>query len=386
MCHSEPQRETHELVSDPFPESRKGVVLLVDDQPESIDVIRSILGTRFTVKVATHGHVALKIAAQGELDLILLDIVMPHMDGYEVCRRIKSDPLTRDIPIIFLTAMDGTSDETIGLELGAVDYIRKPSNPLVVLARVGNAVALHKAQRDLQRKNIELQTALQLREDMEQMARHDLKGPLSGLIGLPEVLLTGENNLTDEQRAIVHMMEKSAYSMLEMINRSLDLVRIETGNYQLQPETFDLLTVLGRVINDMERHAKPKGVSIHVDRTDDQDSHAPFLVVGEKMLCHPLFSNLILNAIEATPETSVVGITLASSNSARTIRITNPGTVPLSIRNRFFEKYVTSGKKRGTGLGTYSAWLSAKTQGGTIELDCSQPERTAVVVSLPGPA
>ncbi|MBF0152135.1 MAG: hybrid sensor histidine kinase/response regulator [Magnetococcales bacterium] len=363
---------------------REGVVLLVDDQPESIDIIRSILGTRFTLKVATSGQLALKIAALGGLDLILLDIVMPSMDGYEVCRRLKEDVGTRDIPIIFLTAMDGTSDETIGLELGAVDYIRKPSNPLVVLARVGNAVALHKAQKDLQRKNEELQTALRMREDIEQMARHDLKGPLSGLIGLPEVLLMGDDNLTEEQRTIVRMIEKSAYTMLEMINRSLDLVRIETGNYQLQPETFDLMLILERVINDMSRHAKPKGVTITIKRTDGADRGAPFIVVGEKMLCHPLFSNLFLNAIEASPDMGVITVTLSSTGDACTIRITNPGEVPHAIRERFFEKYVTSGKKRGTGLGTYSVWLSARTQRGSVELDCTQPGLTSIIVTLPG--
>ncbi|MEO5370519.1 MAG: hybrid sensor histidine kinase/response regulator [Magnetococcus sp. DMHC-1] len=369
---------------DPAPGAKEGVVLLVDDQPESIDVIRSILGTRFTIKVATNGLLALKIADLGGLDLILLDIVMPKMDGYEVCRRLKNNPDTRDIPIIFLTAMDGTADETIGLELGAVDYIRKPSNPMVVLARVGNTIALHRAQKDLQRKNQELQTALRLREDIEQMARHDLKGPLSGLIGLPEVLLMSGENLTEEQRSIVSMMEKSAYSMLEMINRSLDLVRIETGNYQLEPEKFDLMLVLERVSNDMVRHAKPKGVTIHISRADGLDRHAPFMVIGERMLCHPLFSNLILNAIEASPDMGTITIALASIDSTCTIRITNQGEVPYDIRDRFFEKYVTSGKKRGTGLGTYSAWLSAKTQRGTIELDCSQAGLTSVIVTLPG--
>ncbi|MBF0425130.1 MAG: hybrid sensor histidine kinase/response regulator [Magnetococcales bacterium] len=362
----------------------EGTLLLVDDQPESIDIIRSILGTRYTIKVATNGRLALKIAALGGLDLILLDVVMPDMDGYEVCRRLKEHATTRDIPIIFLTAMDGTSDETIGLELGAVDYIRKPSNPLVVLTRVGNTIALHRAKRDLQRKNEELQAALRLREDIEQMARHDLKGPLSGLIGLPEVLLADESNLTDRQRTVIRMIEKSAYTMLEMINRSLDLVKIEAGNYALQPETFDLLHVLDRVIDDMGRHAKPRKIAVRIIRNDNQGREVPFLVTGERMLCHPLFSNLILNAIEAAPDGGEVTIALASEKGLRIVRITNPGEVPDEVRERFFEKYVTSGKRSGTGLGTYSAWLSARTQRGSVALDCTQAGWTSVTVTLPG--
>src|SRR6516225_7205254 len=127
-------------------------ILVVDDTPLNISVITEALKGTYKTKVATNGPKALAIAAADEKpDLILLDIQMPEMDGYEVCRRLKLDPVTREIPVIFLTAMTEVADETRGFETGAVDYIHKPFSPPVVLARV--------------------QTHLNLRETREQLAR-----------------------------------------------------------------------------------------------------------------------------------------------------------------------------------------------------------------------
>jgi len=121
----------------------KNSVLVVDDNPENIDLLGSILHQGHKIKVALNGNKALKIAgSENPPDIILLDIEMPGMDGYEVCRRLKADPQTRDIPIIFVTAKSDESDETKGFEIGAVDYITKPFSPPIVQARVKTHLAL----------------------------------------------------------------------------------------------------------------------------------------------------------------------------------------------------------------------------------------------------
>ena len=118
-------------------------ILVVDDAPENIDLLDSVLSQEYTIKAALNGEKALKIAgSENPPDIILLDIEMPGMDGYEVCRRLKADPQTRDIPIIFVTAKSDESDETKGLEIGAVDYITKPFSPPIVQARVKTHLAL----------------------------------------------------------------------------------------------------------------------------------------------------------------------------------------------------------------------------------------------------
>jgi phosphoserine phosphatase RsbU/P len=126
-------------------------VLVVDDAPENIDLLGGVLNQDYQIKVALNGEKALKIArSEAPPDIILLDIIMPDMDGYEVCRRLKTDPKTRDIPIIFVTAKSDESDETKGLEIGAVDYITKPFSPPIVRARIKTHLALKNSLKELQ--------------------------------------------------------------------------------------------------------------------------------------------------------------------------------------------------------------------------------------------
>lgn len=365
--HNTPQ---HALANRP-------TILVVDDQPEHIDVVKAALEQHFTVKIATHAALGLRLANQDTVDLILLDIMMPGMDGFELCSLLKADPATRNIPVVFLTAKNNFEDERLGLSLGAMDFIRKPSNPAVVLARVSNLVALYHAQKKLILQNEELVRALHLREDIDRISRHDLKGPLVGIIGLPELLLEDEN-LTEEQKTLLKVIETNGYTMLEMINKSLDLLKMENGSYQLQPTPFDLLAVLKRIIGDLDRHIAPKNSAVQIQSTDDM-----FFIVGKKLLCYSLFYNLLLNAVQAADRASQIIISLLTEPTAHTIRITNPGEVPTAIRARFFEKYVTYGNKGGTGLGTYSAWLAVKAHGGSIILESDQPGFTTIVVSLP---
>jgi CheY-like chemotaxis protein len=130
--------------------TKKLTILAVDDTPENLDVVKGLLGADYLVKAATSGPMALKIAEKQTPDLILLDIMMPDMDGYEVCRRLKENEQTRNVPVIFLTAMDQTTDEAQGFELGAADYITKPVNPPILEARVSTHLALKQSMDELQ--------------------------------------------------------------------------------------------------------------------------------------------------------------------------------------------------------------------------------------------
>jgi sigma-B regulation protein RsbU (phosphoserine phosphatase) len=131
--------------------NRKFTILAVDDTPENLDVVKGILARDYVVKVAINGPMALKIVEKQPPDLILLDVMMPGMDGYEVCRQLKSNPETSDVPVIFLTAMDQTSDEAHGFSLGAADYIAKPVNPPILKARVQTHLALKESMDELQK-------------------------------------------------------------------------------------------------------------------------------------------------------------------------------------------------------------------------------------------
>lgn len=141
----------------------KPVVLIVDDTADNITLLTSLLGGLYKNKVATNGPKALQIAMKDPPDLILLDIMMPGMDGYAVCKELKSSPVTKDVPVIFLTAKTQEDDEMHGFELGAVDYITKPISPPILMARVATHLALQKAHKSLAKQNEELERLVETR-------------------------------------------------------------------------------------------------------------------------------------------------------------------------------------------------------------------------------
>ena len=142
----------------------KPIILVVDDTPDNLALMSALLKDDYVVKVANHGEKALRIAAADyPPDLILLDVMMPELDGYEVCRRLKSDEKTREIPVIFLTARSEVGDETLGFSLGAVDYIAKPISPPVVLARVKTHLKLKQMSDTLKAHNISLEAEVERR-------------------------------------------------------------------------------------------------------------------------------------------------------------------------------------------------------------------------------
>lgn len=137
-------------------QAKLGTILVVDDTPDNIDILKGVLSSEFQVKAATSGEKALNIAESTQLDLILLDIMMPEMDGYEVCTRLKQQEATREIPVIFVTALTETVNEEKGFQVGCVDYLTKPISPSVALARVKTHIALRRAQQELQEWNSNL--------------------------------------------------------------------------------------------------------------------------------------------------------------------------------------------------------------------------------------
>jgi len=363
--------------------SHRETILIVDDNPQSIDIIGEILKPYYRRQVARSGEKALAIAASDlQPDLILLDVMMPGIDGYEVCRQLKADKKTRTIPVIFITAKNEIEDEAKGLEIGAVDYITKPVIPLVLLARVKTHLELKKAREDLEKQNEILKENVRLREDVDRITRHDLKTPLSSIIGFPDAIKIA-GDLNEEQTEMLDMIEDSGYKMLDMINLSLDLYKMETGKYKFDPVPVNLLAVVNKIFKEIRDEIEARELStVVLFRGKPASQQDLFLIQGDELLCYSMFSNLIKNAVEASPVGEKVEVSMTSGESA-VIGIHNTGSVPPDIRETFFEKYSTSGKSGGTGLGTYSAKLIVQTLGGNIKLDTSDETGTTITIELP---
>jgi len=358
--------------------SGTGRILVVDDAPINIDVIVGLLKEQYTITAAQSGKKALEIINSGKaIDLILLDIMMPEMDGMEVCRTLKENQDTQHIPILFLTAKSAATDIAMGLEAGAVDYITKPVSAAVLRARVKTHLQLKHAQDSLKDEVDSLVENARLREDVELITRHDLKSPLTAIINQSDALLLDNQYMRMEQKLQIETMREASYEMLRMINNSLDLYKMETGTYKLNAKPIEITAVALKVCNEARGYGNEFDVSLSYEAPD------PFFILGEELLCFSMLSNLIRNAVEASPQKGKVNVKVSSDDKIISISIHNSGAIPEEVRDHFFDKYSTANKDRGTGLGTYSAYLLASVQGGEITFTTSEEAGTTLEITLP---
>ena len=239
----------------------------------------------------------------------------------------------------------------------------------------GSVIGFQGVARDITDRKL----AEALREDVERMARHDLKTPLGAVIGLPgEIRLQG--GLSQTQENMLATIQKAGESMLQRINHSLDLHKMERGTYVLKQKTVDVLGILDEIKAETAPLIREKAISLGIEVLGGKRDECPAL--AEEELFRSMLSNLLLNALQASPEGGTVTVILSRGKDL-TVTVRNQGEVPVSLREIFFEKYATTNNGAGTGLGTYSARLIARTHGGDIELDTSEPGHTTVRLTLP---
>jgi len=361
----------------------RSTILVVDDVPANLHLLLNMFKDAYRVRVAQSGEKALEICQSDHPpDLVLLDIMMPGMDGFEVARRMREHPSSETIPVIFVTAMTDNDARLKGLELGAVDFVTKPIDPDVLKPRVRNFLRYVELHKQLQASYDGMFEAARLREDVERITRHDIKGPLAGVIGLAQSMVDDDSLNRKEQLEKLRMIEETALQVLNMINLSSELIKIETGRFKLDPQPVPIGDILRRIVKVSRATFAEKRVTIAADIFEPVGRTA-VQVLGDAMLCYSMFQNLIKNACEAAPEGSRVTISMTDETPLR-IAIKNKGAVPAAIRERFFDKFVTHNKQGGTGLGTYSAKLLAEAQAGAIALKVSDQEnQTTITVTLP---
>jgi two-component system sensor histidine kinase/response regulator len=221
------------MVSD----KEKDTLLIVDDSPENLKLLCDFLrGSGFGVSMAENGETALEQVNKDRPDLILLDVVMPGMDGFETCRRLKENEETKDIPVIFMTALANTSDKVKGFELGAVDHITKPLQPEEVLARITTHLTIQNLQRSLQKQIIERDKLIAELDAFAHTVAHDLKNPLGLVTGYVSFL---ENNWSaipaEEIQEILQTIAQTGYKMSNIIDELLLLASIRQKEVKLKP-------------------------------------------------------------------------------------------------------------------------------------------------------
>jgi signal transduction histidine kinase len=291
-------------------------VLVVDDSPENIHLLLRCLGDEYAVSVALDGETALEcVRGPAPPAVVLLDVVMPGTDGYEVCRKLRADPATRDIPVLFLTALNEERDEARGLALGAMDFITKPFSPHRVKARVRNHVRLRSAMLEVERQSCELRRAneellrsnLELKQLGQQkseflgIAVHDLKNPLVAIAGLAKLLLQAANpgdsgSLRPERRnEMLAAIHASAEHMGGIIKDLLQSEAIDSGRISLECREQALAPLLERAVELNRTQAARKRLDLNVSLAHGCVASLD----GRRML--EVVDNLLSNAIKFSP-------------------------------------------------------------------------------------
>lgn len=220
-----------------------------------------------------------------------------------------------------------------------------------------------------------------LERDVERIVRHDLKSPIMSFIWVPRTLRKADN-ITDEQSTLLVELEQSAHRLLKMVNLSLDLFKMEEGTYQFAPEDLNIVRIIYNVLHDLQNTISTMKMDVTITVSGKPATESDCLLVrGEELLCYSMMSNLVKNALEASEQGGTITID-CQANGETLVTIHNQGQVAEEIRDSFFDKYSTYGKKFGTGLGTYSARLIAETQGGSISMHSGEKSGTDVVVTF----
>ena len=281
----------------------KPLILIVDDIPKNLQVLSSILNIEgYQISFASDGMQALSVVETAIPDLILLDIMMPEMDGYEVCKKLKDNEKTKDIPVIFLTGKAESEDIVTGLKLGAVDYVTKPFNSAELLSRIRTHLEL-KISRDLlvkyNQELVEVQSELQKmnasKDTFFSIIAHDLRGPFSGFLGLSELLLDEYDDLDQEEISqIADSMNKAAKRLYSFLENLLEWSRTQMGRVEFTPFRMDVSETVGRVFSLFSATSEEK--EIRMESKVEKDT----FVFADNNMLNTILRNLVSNALKFT--------------------------------------------------------------------------------------
>jgi signal transduction histidine kinase len=331
-------------------------ILIVDDVQLNLDLMKEILSEKgYQIATAINGKSAIAKAKAHKFDLILLDVILPDIDGFEVCSHLKSNSQTQDIPIIFLTAKKEKDSIIQGFNLGAVDYVPKPFSKEELLARVNLHLTLRKYQDELIRSKEMAEASAKAKAIFLANISHEIRTPMNGIIGMIDILK--RTPLTAEQHEYIDIIGISGENLLMIINDVLDFSKIEAGQITFEHIRFNL----SDEINEVVKILRYKAIQKNLDLSFEVATDVPPLLIGDPLRLKQVLINLCNNSIKFTEQGFVhVSVKLVSRNECAVrlqfdVKDTGIGISPEN-QQKLFKSFSqadvsTTRKFGGTGLG-----------------------------------
>ena len=360
-------------------------IMVVDDTPANLKLLDSMLRERgYRVVAFPRGDLALAAASRNPPDLILLDINMPGLNGFEVCERLKADEALKEIPVLFISAMTDTMDKVRGFQVGGLDYVIKPFAFEEVLARVRTHLELQRIRKEIVHKNEELDLSYRklkdleaLREALTRMVVHDLRSPLMGILGYLDLLdeEVGEA-LHGEGRELLDRARSSATELTNRISTILDVYRLEEKAMPMNPTLVEARVMVEGLVKGLGPQLGGAEVTLQAPAT-------PVMLTCDRDLIERVLANFVFNALKFSPHGSPLHLAIEPEPGKVRLSVRDHGPgIPLEYHETIFNKFEQvdawkQGQRRGTGLGLAFCKLAVEAHSGTIGVDC--PEDGGIV-------
>lgn len=361
-------------------------ILVADDTPENLRLLVAVLTDEgHQVRAVTGGQHALAAAERDPPDLVLLDINMPDLNGFEVCERLKQRPALADIPVVFLTALSDVSNIVRAFDVGGVDYITKPFQLAELVARVRTQLALRRTQHQLRESLTKLQALERLRDDMVHMLVHDMRSPLMALMGHLAMLEDeARAKLSADAVADLSAATRSVTDLSRMANDLIDISRLEAQQVPIDWLEHDLGAIIRDVAGDFAALDTARALQVAVPDA------LPLRCDGG--LVRRVIENLVGNAIKHTPSDAAIRVSAEAHPSGARVIVADEGPgIPPEARERIFDKFAVATLRRdhrfhSSGLGLAFCRLAVLAHGGKIGVEPRLPHGSSFWFELPADA
>ena len=360
-------------------------ILIVDDVMSNVLLLKILLtNEKFQVCTANCGTACIEQTKTEKPDLILLDVMMPDMSGFDTAVILKKDPETADIPIIFLTALNNPSDLVHGFQVGASDFLTKPFNKEELVARVLQQISLVAAKHIIVRQNEELKTTIGNRDKMYSVIAHDLRSPMASIRMVLNLLVasTSEEQLGPELFGLLDQANRESEEVHDLLDNLLKWTKSQTGRLNVVLQDLDLNDIIPGVVEIFEMIAMTKHITLNY-----QAPEHPLVVRADNDMLKTVFRNFMSNAIKFSPENSSIDITMQQEGDFAKVGVRDHGVgiAPERLGTIFHKGETTygTGGEEGSGLGLQLCADFARKNGGDVMVESILGEGSKFSVLIP---